>query len=294
MPRKNNNDLSNENELTMEDLKSLIQGIEKKIVESETSVKNYFDGKFGSISQRLTELESISVNAITVANEAIMKANAATSKTDDALKSISFANKRIDELEEKCRELEKSLTLFEKTNATIITKLKVVSERLEDQVNRSCRKTLILRGVKERKEENWNDTKKVVTEVIDKLCDVSLDPDEHIERAHRGHKLTHKSKKTARDIHVCFYDWNDTQKVLQGFQKHGIGNNQNIFIEQRFGPNTSWRRNQAKLARKSLKEKKEIISGYISYPAKLMVKKSKEGKYSLFKDFSNMEVEDEL
>ena len=57
MPRLNSKSTNKQtNEVSsIDDLKLLIQGIETKIVESEKSVKKYFDGKFELITQRLTE-----------------------------------------------------------------------------------------------------------------------------------------------------------------------------------------------------------------------------------------------
>ena len=89
---------------------------------------------------------------------------------------------------------------------------------------------------------------------------------------------------------MCFHNWNHCQKILEGFKKFGFLQKDNIYVEQRYGPITTWRRNEAKKLRKLLKEKKEILSGYVAYPAKLMVKHSKEGKYFLHTDFSNAEV----
>ena len=57
-----------------------------------------------------------------------------------------------------------------------------------------------------------------------------------------------------------------------------------------YGPLTTERRRLAMQERKLLKENNEIISGYLDFPAKLMVKTSKDGKYKCHKDFSNMTV----
>ena len=43
--------------------------------------------------------------------------------------------------------------------------------------------------------------------------------------------------------------------------------------------------------RKSLKESNAIIAGYVSFPARLMVKEKKDGKYFCIKDFSKVPVE---
>ena len=262
------------------DIKSLLDShlekIEKRISDSETSVKTYFDSKFNLLNSKITELETISLNASAMAKEAISKVN-------DHENAISFN-------EEKWNLIEENLSNIE----SLTNKIKLLADRLEDQTNRSCRKTLILRGVKENPllEKTWEDTKRVVAEVIKKHCHFEIDPDDNIERAHRGKKISlhNNTKKFERDIHVVFYDLNDARKVLEGFQKYGIKQNDTVFIEQRYGPNTTWRRNKAKFLRKQLKSKKEILSGYIAFPAKLMVKTSKDGKYFLHTDFSDIEV----
>ena len=71
--------------------------------------------------------------------------------------------------------------------------------------------------------------------------------------------------------------------------KHGSSSN--IFIDQHYGPDTTWRRNQALACRKELKAAGSIVSGYVQYPANLMVKYSvQDQKYVLNKDFSKLEV----
>ena len=57
-----------------------------------------------------------------------------------------------------------------------------------------------------------------------------------------------------------------------------------------YGPMTTERRRLAMQERKRLKESKDIISGYVDFPAKLMVKVAKDGKYKCHKDFSNIAV----
>ena len=259
-------------------LKNHLEKIEKSISESEASVKLDFDSKFNLLDAKLKELESISLSASATANDAFKKAT-------DVETSVAFINENLESLQE----ASSSATQIN----SLIKKGELLSNRLEDQTNRTCRKTLIIRGVKENPltEKSWDDTKKVVAEIIQHKCRVEIDPDEHIERAHRGKKISVSAQnKFHRDIHVCFYDWNDTRRILDGFKQHGFVTKDNIFIEQRYGPDTTWRRNEAKLLRKNLKLKKEIISGYIAFPARLMVKTSPTGKYHLHSDFSNKPV----
>ena len=65
-----------------------------------------------------------------------------------------------------------------------------------------------------------------------------------------------------------------------------------IYCEEKFGPKTTQRRNQAMIMRKQLKENGKIFNGYVAYPARLMVKTSnaRGDKYILEQYFSNDEV----
>ena len=111
-----------------------------------------------------------------------------------------------------------------------------------------------------------------------------------IERCHRS--APNKRKKGKRDIYVSFLDWNDSEYVKESYRMAAMkGKHNGVFVDQKYGTDTTWRRNQALLARKELMKEKTITSGYVAYPAKLLVKKSKKDKkYSLHKDFSDMIV----
>ena len=64
-----------------------------------------------------------------------------------------------------------------------------------------------------------------------------------------------------------------------------------VYVEPQFGPITTWRRNQALKLRKEMKAKKEILKGYVDYPAKLMVLYPGAIKYVEKVDFSKVAYE---
>ena len=71
------------------------------------------------------------------------------------------------------------------------------------------------------------------------------------------------------------------------------GKDSNIYIEQRYGPDTQYRRDKAMELRKQLKAAGRIGAGYVQYPAKLMVKqdpRDKNEKYKLHQDFLGIQV----
>ena len=84
-------------------------------------------------------------------------------------------------------------------------------------------------------------------------------------------------------ICVIAYTIEDANKT-----NHGL----NVYFEHKFGGLTTSRRNLALAARKQLKADNKITSGYVAFPARLMIKTStnRNEKYHLHKDFSNEEI----
>ena len=118
---------------------------------------------------------------------------------------------------------------------------------------------------------------------------------EMIERVHRGGKPTlannnntNNNNRQSRVIHARLYDWNNVERLKDLMWKRG--KNKGIYIDQRFGPNTTWRRNQALVARRELKARGEIAGGFLRYPAKLFVKREGAQNYTLQENFSSVAV----
>ena len=95
--------------------------------------------------------------------------------------------------------------------------------------------------------------------------------------------------EVARAIHCRFFDWNDSEFIKLQTIKNS--RRSNIFVEQHYGPDTTYRRNLAKAERKKLKDENAIFSGHVKYPAKLFVKyAATDRNYSLHSDFSDHDV----
>ena len=75
---------------------------------------------------------------------------------------------------------------------------------------------------------------------------------------------------------------------------HKFGLRQGVYIDQRYGPDTTYRRNQAMIERKELLKNKVIVSGHLKYPAQLVVKNNKSEPYKIHKDYSKIPVPDEV
>ena len=172
-------------------------------------------------------------------------------------------------------------------------KIHVLEKRLEDQTNRSSRKSLVFKGVPEKGRETWDDTRDILADVIARNCDMTNNEAfDTIERCHRSAFQQQNKKKGKRNIYCAFHSWDDAQYVLERFRRACMsGRNNGIYVEQRYGAATTARRNNALVIRKGLKADGTITSGYISYPAKLMVKYNvNDKKFSLHEDFSDIEV----
>ena len=103
-----------------------------------------------------------------------------------------------------------------------------------------------------------------------------------IERIHRGKPPKNNGPRV---IHAKLFNWNHVELIKNEWWKHG--KDSHVYIDQRYGPDTTWRRNKALEMRRSLKANKEIVAGYVQYPAKLLVKyRATDRKYQLHHDFS--------
>ena len=164
----------------------------------------------------------------------------------------------------------------------------VLKNQVDDLTNRNMRKTIIFRGVSEVPHENWAATEQILVDLLVRQLNVAPETASRmIERAHRGKRTNNNNnKQTPPPIYAKFYDWKDSQLVLDRFKKLNFTQkNLNIFTDQMYSPFLTARRNQALIERKSLKESGTIVSGYVAYPANLMVKKTGDKGYTKHQSF---------
>ena len=169
--------------------------------------------------------------------------------------------------------------------------VKALEERIEDRTNRQLRKTLVFNNIPETDQESWEDTEKLVANAIADACNIDVaDAAEQLERVHRSAPNPRYKGNAPRKIFAALYDWKFSEKCKQAFKDKNIAKSSNIYCEQMYGPLTRERRRLAMMERKCLKSNNEITSAYIDFPAKLMAKTNKDGKYKCVKDFSNIQV----
>ena len=272
-PARNNN--SN-------DISAYFEKLQDTIKESEQRMLAALNDKCNSI------IDSISENKKAI-DEASKTATQAYEIAIEHSATLLKLEERISELEKTNDDLKQNETLQEK-------KISTLQVRLEDQTCRNTRTTLIIRGIPASKEkEKWHETRKSVCTALSKAFKLNYkEVDQMIERIHRRPKSptddnNKNDKKQETVIDAKFYDWNDSERILRLSRKYS--KTSKIFIDQRYGPDTTWRRNQALAVRKDLKANEEIVSGFVKYPAKLMVKhNAADEHYTLFKDFSDVTI----
>ena len=244
---------------------NLILKINERIDKVETNVKEY-------ISEECAKLQkSIDKNTRDVN---LLKGDVIEIRTSakDNTNNIEELAARVHNVEEENNNLKSLLNTVIQTNDTQAVQISTLRYRLEDQTNRSCRQTLIIRGIREKPNETWKDTKQLLSDTLAKICklDKAKLPSK-IMRAHRGPSVEKEDKKHgARDIHALFFDWNTCQEILSGMIKNGKG--KGVYVEQRYGPDTTTRRSLAKIERRTLLDNETIACGFVDFPARLMVK----------------------
>lgn len=184
---------------------------------------------------------------------------------------------------------------------------------MEERTNRQLRETLVFRGIPESSNsrhasnssassattadptvETWDQSKQKLANVIADASDISAaSAIEMVERAHRSAPNPRYQGTAPRAIFVALYKWPDAERIVDAFRKYNIANPEHaVSCDFKYGPLTTRRRNMAFLERKKMKERGEIVSGYVAYPARLMVKTSRRQgtKYICQKDFSHEPV----
>ena len=167
-----------------------------------------------------------------------------------------------------------------------------IEERIEDRTNRQLRQTLIIVGVKESRDETWNDTRDLLAETISKNLKTSFNSaDKMLNRVHRASRKDPHHPGNPRRIFAAVHQWDDCEMLVEKFRELNVSGRSGVRINYMHGPLTTVRRNMAMLKRKQLKEAGTLQSAYVAFPARLFGKKHGEDAYTLIKDFSREEVQ---
>ena len=215
---------------------------------------------------------------------------------------FSTLNKRIEELEAKLAKLE-GLPNKIGPLESIPSKVDLLAEKVEDRTNRQLRETLVFKNIpEEERDASYKETKELLATVISRNCPDFTYNDvlTQIKRAHRESKRNSEQNSRAgkRLIFAAFHSWDMTQKIIETFRQKCITDRAfTIAAEQKYGPMTSKRRQLAFILRRRLIDSGEIVSGYVDFPARLMVnvpgatRSDGKKRYEQHTDFSRYAVE---
>ena len=167
------------------------------------------------------------------------------------------------------------------------SKVATLENHLDEQSNRVMRSTVTLRNVEKTKDETWEITKQLASEVIG----FHLKQDARliynmIDVAHRGGgKENQNNNNGPPNIFIKFKYRCDADLVLKDFSNLNQKNKTlKIRCEPKYTKALQDRRNSAMQKRRSLLEDKEITNGYVKYPAILMVKNGRNDTYKPFNE----------
>ena len=261
-----------------------LQALQEQLTAFTTRIETRLDGLQTSTDEAKTELgakiDGIS-NRLDGYDAKLVVIEKNVQSTDDRVEELNalIANKdenilkKFDVMSKRIEELEGKVALYE----NVPNELGQLAEKVEDRTNRQLRETLVFKGIPEdedTEEDKYTETKKLLATIISThVTEVSYDEAlKQIKRAHREADRDDHYRAGKRLIFAAFHSWDLCQLILQTFRRKCINDHEfPISAEQKYGPLTTRRRQLAHLTRKGLKETGTITSGYVDYPARLMV-----------------------
>ena len=256
-----------------------IEKIAQKITQNITAALDLkFEDRFNALNERIDTIDdTVASHAATIIKHS-SKIDELTAENGTLINTIAELCIRVDKLESTHHSVPSS------------EEIEALSERVEERTNRQLRQTLIFKGIPEKDEKTWADTKCVLAQTIaSSVGTTENNAYQVLNRVHRGRPNPQKGNQ--RDIYANIHNWEHCEKLVEDFRKLNISGHSNIRCEFKYGPRTTWRRNEALTRRKELKAAGTIMSGYVAYPARLMIKRpgAKKGdKYVQLEDFSKV------
>ena len=285
-------------------LKNFMTNMETSVNDLKSSVetgKTELGAKIDGISIRLDGYDA----KLTDIERNIQSTDESVTELREEIASKDDANtKKFKDLTDRIATLEKKIELL----VNVPTEMDRMAENIEDRTNRQLRETLVIKNVPEIGEENTNNstrnyqaTKKILAELISRHLDMDYNEVfSELKRVHRERDRSHEdleySRKGKRWIYAAFHSWDLSQEVIETFKMKCIKDRAfDISAEQKYGRLTTKRQQLALTLRKELKEAGTITSGFVNFPARLMVNYPGEMNgikkvYRLHTDFSKHKV----
>ena len=168
--------------------------------------------------------------------------------------------------------------------------VKELEDQVEDQTNRNMRSTLIIKGIKEDKnEKNWDDATNALVRNLTSIFD--WDPDilhADIERCHRGRKEAEARNEDNRNqqprpIYVKFHSWKAAEQIRRKIISANKEKRTRIIVSHMFSKKTTKRMNEQLEIRKHLLNENKDWRAVVKFPGILLIKKSGDADFSRYK-----------
>ena len=178
----------------------------------------------------------------------------------------------------------------DKTIEELKSALNLQAAELDDLANRSMRGNIVVKGLEEADNEDWDATKHMLCDFLSTLSNEPSDViSSKIDRAHRSGKIDRDSGRP-RNIYANFLKSTDADYYIELCIKHNVkqtsANRSKIQLDHQYTKKVMDRRNQAKLVRRQLLDANKIVKAHLVYPAKLLIKTThQQKKWELYKEF---------
>ena len=270
---------------TPEDRRYVTKSSLQEMLDAQSrEMKSYFSEQFEARLKPINDEISSLKAELQLKNEAINK----LSSEMEVVKSTN------DELVAANKSLEDRISTCEKFQSSALESFKVLEEKLEDRTNRQLRQTIVVKGLPEKENEKWSDTRHILAKHVSKAYQIDIKKANALfERVHRGGGEGFESKKKGkRDIYALCSKWDDSEFLVWNSFKANKNKpkKDRVFVEYKYGPLTTLRRGEAMKKRREIIDKKQFKNAYVKFPAILMARKDGEENYSVVQDFSNLSV----
>ena len=249
--------------------------------DSLDALSKLIEDKFASLEACIVSVED-QINKrheqfINMIKDIEQKANSALSLATSNSKVIAENTERISSQQFDYQSLVERIEALE-------TKNKELTDELEDFKNRSMRKTLVFRNIRQpQQRESWNLAKQTLANGILNAMP-ELDKDYIISKIERAHKAKVSNYETILPVTAKFSDWTFSEQVKSSFIRTTKDKKDewHITVSQMYSAALTKRRNNAMIKRKELRQDDHRIQAYVKYPAVLMVKYPGESVYTSY------------
>ena len=262
---------------------------------SETTLQEMLDALSKDLKSHFTKQFAIELKPINDEIAALkLELKSKVDVIDNLKADMELIKSANEELVSVNKSLEAKLVSSEEFQVSAIESFRQLEEKLEDRTNRQLRQTIVVKGIPEKENEKWTDTRNLLAKHVSKYYKMDYkDAYALFERVHRGGGYGHQErKKGRRDIFALCSKWDDSEYLVwNSFEVNKTRpKKERVVIEYKYGPLTSIRRGHAMKMRKEILEQKTYKNAYVKFPAILFARKDGEDKYNIVKDFSNETV----